>query len=48
MQQPERRWLGVGILPPHAQHPRKIMPQTYALSLKRMEAEVNFEKYFAA
>jgi len=36
-QQPERRWIGVGILPPHVQH-AEIYAETYALNLKRVDA----------
>lgn len=38
-QQPERRWLGVGILPPHAQYSADYA-MTYALNLERLEAKV--------
>lgn len=36
--QPERRWIGVGILPPHAQAAADYA-ETYALNLKRAGAE---------
>jgi HAD superfamily phosphatase len=38
LQQPERRWLGVGILPPHAQCSEDYAAD-YALNLKRVEAK---------
>jgi HAD superfamily phosphatase len=38
-QQPDRNWIGVGILPPHVQHSNEYA-QTYALNLKRVEAKV--------
>lgn len=37
--QPNRNWIGVGILPPHAQHSDDYA-QTYALNLKRVEAKI--------
>jgi HAD superfamily phosphatase len=39
LQQPERHWLGVGILPPHAQYSEDYAAD-YALNLKRVEAKV--------
>jgi len=38
-QQPERQWIGVGILPPHVQY-SKDYAETYALNLKRADARV--------
>lgn len=37
--QPDRDWIGVGILPPHVQNSDEYA-QTYALNLKRVEAKV--------
>ncbi len=37
--QPERTWIGVGILPPHAQQSEGYA-QTYAANLKRVEAKI--------
>jgi HAD superfamily phosphatase len=38
-QEPERRWIGVGVLPPHAQQSASYA-QSYTANLKRVEAEI--------
>jgi HAD superfamily phosphatase len=40
--QPERNWIGVGILPPHAQQSNEYA-QSYALNLQRVEARLVLE-----
>lgn len=37
--QPERTWIGVGVLPPHAQQ-SEAYAQAYALNLQRVEAKI--------